>query len=379
MTGVFGGFFSRSGIRLVCGFSSQSHISLFPGYTFTISIMRSSRLDRTILDAFSTFHCHEKSQAAVSVQTRAYANAHMTFCFCFWFVAFFFFQFGVGHDYVRTRFERAFYTVVFVFFPLWHGLSLATSPRRQFGYFYHRPWRVKPEYPPLAPSLLSNFLGLAKFLYWDSCAVVLWVYMAFFVFSFWHRDPGFQPYPVVLAFFLWYTHFSNIHRFSLVLSIISSVEFEFEFCGFWDYSLLSGVAPVILGYSQIMGFCWEGWSSLLYCTGLSRYTLWFAGPLVIVLFSGTRDSWSSLLISLGVLSFGFVLLGFLACGGFCVYGPFSSGWVLSVDSGLLCVMNGVSRSCLGRGFDGMGSWFSCWISECQVHRPGCNYLVHGFV
>jgi hypothetical protein len=47
----------------------------------------------------------------------------------------FFFLFGVGHDYVRTRFERAFYTVVFVIFPYdtachWQHLrggNLATS------------------------------------------------------------------------------------------------------------------------------------------------------------------------------------------------------------------------------------------------------------
>lgn len=123
---------------------------------------------------------------------------------------------------------------------------------------------------------------------------------------------------------LWYSLFLVVYSLFLIStdslgsSIISLVQLGFVVS--LRFSLLSCVAPVIMDirsygelWRMLVVFIVLHWSLSIYSV-----TRGFLGDCLV---SGTQDSWSSSLISLGVLSFG------LACSvpgslwGFCVYGP----------------------------------------------------------
>lgn len=144
-------------------------------------------------------HCHEKYQAAVSLQTRAPLLPHD---FDWW--AFCYVCLALGMNTFGLEFERAFYTAVssgfFVSYETachWHQF-----PRRQFGYFYHRrdvsSLNTPHSFSPVSFPWASKFLYLGLLF---GCVVgymAFWISLLFFVS---HRDPGLQPYPVATRFF----------------------------------------------------------------------------------------------------------------------------------------------------------------------------------
>jgi hypothetical protein len=154
----------------------------------------------------------------------------------------------------------------------------------------------------------------------------------------------------------------------LVLSIISLVGFEFEFVvSEIILPLLSGVRSprslwVFADYGKLLRglvvFIVLHWSLEIYAVACEVSS--------DCLGSGARDSWSSSLISLGLLSFGFVLLDFLACCGDFVYGPFS--W-LDIECGFGAVMcyewSRSSRRLWQRGFR-VGSQNAKYIGQDAI-------------
>lgn len=142
--------------------------------------MRSSRLDRTILDAFSTFHCHENLKLLRPCRHRHMLMPHdILFCIYLWAFLFFFPCLALGMTTFGLDSNGRFTRLSFVFPLKW--LVTDNISAAAIWLLLPSPVTYQAGIPPPTPSPLSNS---SNFLSWDRCLVVLW--------AIWHSSSSFS-------------------------------------------------------------------------------------------------------------------------------------------------------------------------------------------